>query len=369
LRRVRGCGAPAGRPTLPPGGFSGDTFYCPSGRASCKAYAGEPFCLARLGDRRGCLVQGVPGLRQRKDDNTVRRRGGPHHGTQPPFLSHVDLVGPQPTSKHRGNYIFTVIDRSTQWAEAIPLSSTTADSCATALVRGWVSRFGVPAQITSDRGPQFAGAVWAAFCRQMGIKHVMTTAYHPQSNGMVERFHRQLKEALRARNCGADWADHLPRVLLGIRAAPKDDTGMSLAELVYGCGLVLPGELQVPSLPIRDRALAAPRPSPSHDTRLGSKWRQRDNGVERHPPPLEQAKFVYVRQGYCGKPLSPVYSGPYEVVRRAPKYFILRVGDDEQAFSVDRLKPYTGQQPAEPHLPPRRGRPAARSVAALRPVA
>jgi transposase InsO family protein len=211
-----------------------------------------------------------------------------------------------------------VIDRSTRWAEAIPLPSTTTDSCATALVRGWVSRFGVPARITSDRGPQFGGAVWAAFCKQIGIKHVMMTAYHPQSNGMVERFHRQSKEALRARNCGANWANHLPWVMLGIRAA-KDDTGVSSAELVYGCGLVLPGELQVPSPPIRAGALAAPHPPPPHDTRLGSKRRHRDSGGERLPPSLEQAQFVYVRQGYCGKPLSPIYSGPYEVVRRAPE--------------------------------------------------
>ncbi len=195
----------------------------------------------------------MSGLHQREDDNTNCRRGSPHHGTQRPFLSPAcGPSGPLPTSKHGENYIFTVIDRSTRWAEAIPLPSTTTDSCATALVRGWVSRFGVPAQITSDREPQFASAVWAAFCKQMGIKHMMTTAYHPQSNGMVERFHRQLKEALRARNCGADWADHLPWVLLGIRAARKDDTGVSLAELVYGYGLVLPGELQVPSPPVRD---------------------------------------------------------------------------------------------------------------------
>jgi hypothetical protein len=169
---------------------------------------------------------------------------------------------------------------------------------------------------------------------------------------MVERFHRQLKEALRARNCGADWADHLPWVLLGIRAAPKDDTGVSSAELVYGCGLVLPGELQVPSPPIRAGALATPRPPPPHDTRLGGKWRQQDTGSVRLPPPLEQAQFVYVRRGYCGKPLSPVYSRPYEVVRKAPKYFVLWVGDDEQSFSVDRLKPHTGKRPTEPHLPP-----------------
>ncbi len=150
--------------------------------------------------------------------------------------------------------------------EAVPLSSTTADSCASALIMIWVSRFGVPAQITSDRGPQFASAVWAAFCRQVGMKHIMTTAYHPQSNGMVERVHRQMKAALRSRNCGANWADHLPWVLMGIRAAPKDDTGVSSAELVYGCALVLPGELQVPSPPIADRELMAPAPPRPHDT-------------------------------------------------------------------------------------------------------
>jgi transposase InsO family protein len=117
---------------------------------------------------------------------------------------HVDLVGPLPMSKNGEAHIVTIVDRSTRWVEAVPLSSTTADSCASALVSTWVSRFGVPAQVTSDRGPQFAGAVWAAFCKQMGVKHVMTTAYHPQSNGMVERVHRQLKAASRSRNCGTD---------------------------------------------------------------------------------------------------------------------------------------------------------------------
>jgi transposase InsO family protein len=105
---------------------------------------------------------------------------------------HVDLVGTLPTSKDGESQILTVVDRSTWWVEAVPLSSTTADSCASALISTWVSRFGVPAQVASDRGPQFASAVWAAFCKQVGMKCIMTTAYHPQSNGMVERVHRQL---------------------------------------------------------------------------------------------------------------------------------------------------------------------------------
>jgi transposase InsO family protein len=272
---------------------------------------------------------------------------------------YVDLVGPLPTSKNGESHVLTIIDRSTRWVEAVLLTSTTADSCTSAFVTSWVSRFGVPARVTSDRGPQLAGAVWAAFCKQVGIKHIMMTAYHPQSNGMVERVHRQLKAALRSRNCGADWAEHLPWVLMGIRAAPKDNTGVSLAELVYGCGMVLPGELQVPSPPIIDAALTPPPLPPPHDMRLGRKQRHGRSRERRPPVTLQQAAYVYVRRGYCGKPLAPVYSGPYEVVERSPKYFTLRVGGAVQSLSVERLKPHTGRLPVTPAPPPRRGRPAA----------
>ena len=50
---------------------------------------------------------------------------------------------------------------------------------------------------------------------------------------MVERAHRQLKDALRAHEAGADWPDHLAWVLLGLRAAPKESSGLSSAQLVF----------------------------------------------------------------------------------------------------------------------------------------
>jgi transposase InsO family protein len=53
----------------------------------------------------------------------------------------------------------------------------------------------------------------------LNIQHSPTTAYHPQSNGLAEQFHRRLKDALRSRAAAADWHDHLPWVLLGIRTA------------------------------------------------------------------------------------------------------------------------------------------------------
>ncbi|MFN9979825.1 MAG: DDE-type integrase/transposase/recombinase, partial [bacterium] len=109
-----------------------------------------------------------------------------------------------------------------------------AATIADALVAGWVSRFGVPAVITSDRGTQFTSAVWEALCSRLQIQHITTTAFHPCSNGMVERCHRQLKDALRARSAANDWPDHLPWVLLGLRAAPKEDSAISSAEMVLG---------------------------------------------------------------------------------------------------------------------------------------
>jgi transposase InsO family protein len=149
---------------------------------------------------------------------------------------HVDLVGPLPASKGF-TYLFTIIDRTSRWPEAIPIDATTTVDCANALFQGWVSRFGVPAVITSDRGAQFTSSLWAALCSLLNIQHNQTTAYHPQSNGMVECFHHRLKDALRARCAAANWVDHLPWVLLGLRAVPREDDGSTPAQEVFGTPL------------------------------------------------------------------------------------------------------------------------------------
>ncbi len=154
----------------------------------------------------------------------------------------MDLVGPLSTSPDGFKYIFTVIDRSTRWLEIIPVKNLKATTAADALVEGWISRFGVPADITTDRGTQFTSQVWAKLCNRLGVKHHMTTAYHPASNGLVEGAHRQLKDSLQTRLAGNDWPAHLPWILLGLRAAPKEDSGVSSAELVLGSRLTLPGE-------------------------------------------------------------------------------------------------------------------------------
>ena len=117
----------------------------------------------------------------------------------------------------------------------------TDTSCARALVQSWVARFGVPMNLTSDRGAQFTSALWAELSEVLSIKNINTIAYHPQANGLVERFHRTLKASLMATGEPSGWMGRLPHVLLGIRTAQRTDAGFSPAECIYGTDLALPG--------------------------------------------------------------------------------------------------------------------------------
>jgi cleavage and polyadenylation specificity factor subunit 1 len=128
---------------------------------------------------------------------------------------HIDLVGPLQLSNNC-LHILTVIDHTSKWMEAIPLVETSVAAYTKALTFSWISRFGVPKTITSEHGLQFASNLWSQLCLMLNIAHRQTTAYHPETNGTVERLHRRLKDALRARTTTATWADELLFVLLGL---------------------------------------------------------------------------------------------------------------------------------------------------------
>ena len=154
---------------------------------------------------------------------------------------HVDLVGPLPYSDGF-KYLLTCVDRFTRWPEAIPIKDIRAETVADAFFGGWVARLGTPATITTDGEAQFESRLWDTLCNQFGITRNRTTRYHPQSNGMVERFHRQLKAAIMAHETHYPWTTTLPAVLLGIRSAVKETLGRSAAKMAYRMTLRLPGD-------------------------------------------------------------------------------------------------------------------------------
>ena len=221
------------------------------------------------------------------------------------------------------------------------MADATAASCARALLSHHVTQFGVPADITSDRGAQFTSSLWTALSTLLGVQLHRTTAYHPQANGIVEHFHRQLKAALRARLTGPAWMDELPLVLLGLRSAPKEDLGCAPSELVYGTTIRLPGELfhattsavgpEVSDLLARLCAtMAGLRPKEA------SHHRQHTAHM---PVDLQHCTFVFVRHDAHRTPLRCTYDGPFRVLERATKFFTLDVNGRRDTISVDRLKP------------------------------
>jgi len=150
--------------------------------------------------------------------------------TGPKFSQvHIDIVGPLPICQGL-RYILTAVDRFTRWPMAVPIPDITAETVAKAFISNWIAHYGIPVTITSDRGSQFESYLWEHLNNLLGIKTIKTTAYHPQGNGLVERFHRRLKESLKASMTGVNWVDQLPLTMLGIRTCVKEDIGFSSFE-------------------------------------------------------------------------------------------------------------------------------------------
>lgn len=156
---------------------------------------------------------------------------------------HIDCIGPIRTSPDGFRYCVTMIDRFTRWPGVVPIKEMTAETVAKALYEHWIVRFGCPKRLTSDLAKNFQSKLFTHLMLLLGVKQFRTTAYHPQSNGAVERYHKSLKNALTARLISSDsWVQELPTALLGLRAAVRVDTNVSSAELVYGTSIRLPGD-------------------------------------------------------------------------------------------------------------------------------
>ncbi|XP_063547679.1 uncharacterized protein LOC134755131 [Cydia strobilella] len=253
---------------------------------------------------------------------------------------HIDLIGPLPVSQGF-KYCLTAIDRYTRWPEVVPLQEITAEAVARGLLHGWITRFGCPNDIVTDRGRQFESCLFKHLSELAGFQHRRTTAYHPACNGLVERFHRQLKAAITC-HATSNWVDTLPLVLLGIRSAYKEDLNASTAELVYGEPLRLPGELlhaMTPDDTIDMTDYVARLHQFAHDLAPVPASRHTSNRRVFVYKDLKTASHVLLRDDASYPPLQPAYTGPYEVLERSDKVFTLRVNGKSVTVSIDRIKP------------------------------
>jgi uncharacterized protein Smg (DUF494 family) len=164
---------------------------------------------------------------------------------------YVDIVGPLVPGEWEGltvTHIITMMDGFTKWTEATPVADTTAATVAKVLVEQWITRYGVPEQIHSDRGAQFTSEVYTEMLRLLGIQGTVTPPYNPRSN-KVERFHRILGEVLRSDQTKSEreWPQKLPLALFAHRTAISTVTGMTPFQAMFGVNSRIPLDVVFPT--------------------------------------------------------------------------------------------------------------------------
>ena len=108
----------------------------------------------------------------------------------------IDFVGPLARTKKGNKYILVITDYLTKWPEAKALREATAENVVEFIYKDIICRHGCPGIILSDRGTHFRNKLVDGLCEKFEIKHKLSSPYHPQTNGLVERFNRTLCEAL-----------------------------------------------------------------------------------------------------------------------------------------------------------------------------
>lgn len=303
-----------------------------------------------------------------------RRKYPPRQGTGPlqplpcparPFdRVGIDLYGPLPCTADGNRWVVVAVDYLTRYAETAALPAATAREVASFLLRHFILRHGAPRELLSDRGRVFLSEVIEALLKSCRTIHRTTTAYHPQTNGLTERFNRTLSDMLAMYVAAdhSDWDAVLPFVTYAYNTATQATTGFSPFFLLYGrepsCTLdtilhYRPDESEC--TPISDVAKQAEECRQlARSLTTEDQQRQKSHHDETTPAPTySPGSLVWLwvpvsTPGLSSKLLSR-YQGPYRIVKRtSPVNYVvepLTPSPDQRCrgkdiVHVQRLKPY-----------------------------
>eukprot|EP00731_Ephydatia_muelleri_P004061 Em0002g237a len=283
----------------------------------------------------------------------------------------MDILGPLPETEKGNKYILVIGDYFTKWKEAYPLPNMEAMTVARHLVSEFMCRFGVPEQLHSDQGRNFESGVIKGICELLQVRKTRTTPYHPQSDGMVERFNRTLLNllSLSVSENERDWDVKLPVLLFAYRTSVHETTGVTPFSMMLGREARLPEDL-IYGLPVG----GAPVPQGGREyvehlkkamqnaykSIRDEAWKemQHQKNVyderQNERQCYQKGDFVWlhcpaVPRGHSPKFHRP-WQGPYEVEEKLGDV-VYRIRKNRQAKQLtvhfNRLKPYT--QPVMGH--------------------
>lgn len=277
----------------------------------------------------------------------------------------IDLYGPLPSTAAGNRWIIVAIDHLTRYAETAALPAATAREVASFLLQRFVLRHGAPRELLSDRGRAFLADATQELLAACRVVHRCTTAYHPQTNGLTERFNRTLGDML-SMYVGSNhttWDIVLPFVTYAYNTAPQATTGFSPFFLLYGREPSTPIDTILPYRPDSSEGTPA-----SEAARYAEECRQLARSLttedqvlqkSRHDDGQPQQQFSHgdlvwlwvppaSTPGMSSKFVSR-YHGPYRVLQRTspvnyviepvtPALDLRRRG--RETVHVDRLKQY-----------------------------
>ena len=276
----------------------------------------------------------------------------------------MDFIGPLPPSPEGYNFIWVVIDRLTSMIHLVALkTSATAMEVAERYLHEIVRLHGVASSIVSDRDPRFTSIFWNEVHRMLGTKLMMSTSFHPQTDGATERANRVINTVLRAviQPDQSDWYEKLPLVEFAINSSENKSTGYAPFKLNYGYIPTLRGLL--------DRVPASYKPGvrhyaekaqsyllAAHDAIIAARVGQtyQANKRRRKEPAYQVGDKVWLSTEYLAMPkgrvrkLMPKFIGPFVITklnRRTSNYQLELPAEMKSRhilnqFHVDRLRPY-----------------------------
>ncbi|CAF4100345.1 unnamed protein product [Rotaria sordida] len=160
-----------------------------------------------------------------------------------PFqLIGIDYCGPFKETPSGNLYVLCITDYFTRWVTAVALPDCSAQTTAQALFKEYICRYGVPKSVLSDQGTQFKNQLMEAMAKLIGYNHIFSSVYHPQTNGMVERFNAtfvpQIAKLQNREN--NNWDEFLSPVVFAYNTGIHATTSYSPFQLQYGRDPCLP---------------------------------------------------------------------------------------------------------------------------------
>lgn len=272
----------------------------------------------------------------------------------------MDILGPLPESHSGNKYILVISDYFTKWVEAVALPNIEASTVARAFYREFVSRYGVPIYLHTDQGTQFESLLFQELCHLLQINKTRTTAYWPQSDGMVERLNQTL-EAMLSKMVSAnqrDWDEHLPTAMMAYRSSEHAATGFAPTQMLFGTDIALPIHLVLGPVPgeahsnlgqfswdLREQMFNIHQIAREHLAKARAGMREQyDHNLRVNAYGVGDQVWVHQARRHKGlsPKLQPRWEGPFRVVAKLSPllYRVKRPHSKSSVIHHNRLQPY-----------------------------